>query len=98
MEADLRNLGHPHRLKRPQPHVESQRSDMHTAGAYPLKNPGREVQPRGGCSDRTALASKHSLVTLAVERLICTTNIRWQRDMAQLLQPGEEVIDWREAK
>ena len=66
MEADLRNLGHPHWLKRPQSHVESHWNNEHTAGADLLKDLGGEGESRCGCRDRTTQASKDSLIAFAV--------------------------------
>jgi hypothetical protein len=51
MEADFRNLSHPHWLKRPQPHVKSQLRDEHAAGPDPLQDLRSEVQPSGRRGD-----------------------------------------------
>ena len=58
MKTDLRDLGHPHRLKRSQPHMKRQAGDEHTAGTDPLQDLRGEMQPGGGRGDRAALLAQ----------------------------------------
>jgi hypothetical protein len=78
--------------------MERQVGDDHPSGTNSFKNFRGEVQPRGGCGDRAALLRIDSLVTLTIHCLVVTANVWRQRDMPQKLQPGEEVVDRREAK
>ena len=89
MEADLRHFRHPHWLERAQPDMERQVGDEHAPGADPLQDIRGEVQPGSGCGDRAALPRKDGLVTLAIESLILTANVRGQWDMPKKLQAGQ---------
>jgi hypothetical protein len=51
METDFCDLIHPHRLKRTQPHVESQLGDEHATSTDPLQDLRGEVQSGGGRGD-----------------------------------------------
>ncbi len=98
VEVDLCDLRHPHWLERPQPDMERQVGDDHASGTDSFKDFRGEVQPGGGRGYRAALLRKDGLVALTVQRLVVTTNVGGQRDMPQKLQPGEEIVDRREAK
>ena len=85
------------RLERPQAHVQGHGGHIRSAPAASLQNLRREMQPRGGRGDRSALAGEDRLVALAVGGGIGPFDVGRQRDMADLLELREQVGRRRES-
>ena len=93
VQMDLLHALDAHRLKCPQPYMQSDIRDAHAARANPVENLRSEMQARRWSSDRSALLRVDRLISLAVRVHIRAMDVRRQRNMSQLLELAEEIRD-----
>lgn len=58
---------------------------------------GSEMKAGGGCGNGAALVRVNGLVAVAIVRGIRTGDVGREGDMADLVDCGKEIVDWREA-
>lgn len=85
------------RLKSSETHMERNLRGFNAAGADAGKNPGSEMETGGRRGDGSALAGVNSLVAFAVGGGIFAGDVGRKRDVSDLVDAGEKILDGIEA-
>jgi hypothetical protein len=98
VQADFVNSLHTQRGEGAQADVQRDAGDFDAASGERVEDLRSKVQACGGRGDGAAFAGEDRLVALAVGGSIVAADVGRQRDVADTVERGEEVIDRLETK
>ena len=98
VQADFVHALHAQRGKGAQADVEGEAGNFDAASGERVEDLRSEVQPGRGRGDGAAFTAEDRLVALAVGGGVVTADVGRQRDVADAVERGEEVIDRVEAQ